>query len=403
KMRRKKKRREELAIITLKNIHDREKDEEYVGRLAAIVEFSNDAIISKSLDGIIKSWNSGAEKMFGHSAKQTIGKNISLITPPEYMIEEQNMIDRILNNEIITNYETIRTKKNGKRFHVAITISPVKNHSGNIVGISKIVRDITSAKKFEEDLIESNKELDFQIKEKEKRTAELEVAIQELESFSYSVSHDLRAPLRAINGFTQIMVDDYASHMDDEAQIIFGEIIRNSSKMGELIDNLLSFSRIGKKATSMSNINIEGLINELIAELKHEEPKRKFKITIQKLENITGDAGMLRQVFINLISNAFKYTGKKEAAEISIGSYKEDNNMVYYVKDNGAGFDMRYYDKLFGVFQRLHSSNEFDGTGVGLAIVQKIIAKHGGTVWAEGIVNEGASFYISLPITYNQS
>jgi PAS domain S-box-containing protein len=398
----KKKRGAELNISTLKNLKDRKKDEEYIGRLAAIVESSDDAIISKSLDGVIKSWNKGGEKMFGYTAKEAMGKHISLIIPPEYLFEEKNIAEKVINNEAIRHYETIRTKKNGESFHVAITVSPVKDRSGKIVGLSKIVRDITSSKKSEEDLVKANKMLLVQNEEKEKKAVELEAAIKELESFSYSVSHDLRAPLRAINGFTQIMVEDYLSQLDEEAKIILNEIIRNSHKMGELIDNLLSFSRIGKKPVTLSNINIKELINEVIAELKLEEPNRVFKITIKKLENINGDTNMLRQVFINLISNAFKYTGKKKEAEIEIGSYNEDNNIVYYVKDNGAGFDMRYYDKLFGVFQRLHSSNEFEGTGVGLAIIQKIITKHGGQVWADAKVNEGARFYISLPDSNNQ-
>jgi light-regulated signal transduction histidine kinase (bacteriophytochrome) len=177
------------------------------------------------------------------------------------------------------------------------------------------------------------------------------------------------------------------------------EVIANSNKMGELIDNLLDFSRIGKQHVSVVNVNIKQLLDIVIAELKPMYPNRIINIIIKNPENIKADRNMLKQVFINLLSNAFKYTGKKEEAMIEIGSYPEDDYHTYYVKDNGAGFDMRYYDKLFGVFQRLHSNNEFEGTGVGLAIIQKIITKHDGKVWAEGKVNEGACFYISLPIT----
>jgi light-regulated signal transduction histidine kinase (bacteriophytochrome) len=167
--------------------------------------------------------------------------------------------------------------------------------------------------------------------------------------------------------------------------------------MGQLIDNLLEFSRIGKQHVSMGNVNINQLANAVVAELKQDDPRRMIHVTVKNLENVNGDRNMLKQVFINLISNAFKYTGTKDEAIIEIGSYLENEQCIYYVKDNGAGFDMQYYDKLFGVFQRLHSSNEFEGTGVGLAIIQKIIAKHGGKVWAEGKVDEGACFYISLP------
>ena len=229
------------------------------------------------------------------------------------------------------------------------------------------------------------------------RTAQLEAVNKELESFSYSVSHDLRAPLRAINGFTQVLLEDYLDKLDDEGKEVMNEIIVNSKKMGQLIDNLLEFSHIGKLNISLVEVAIKELLDAVINDLRHHETDRKIKITLKELHNIKGDQNMLKQVFINLISNAFKYTGKKKEALIEIGSYREKNYCTYYVKDNGAGFDMQYYDKLFGVFQRLHSTSEFEGTGVGLAIIHRIIAKHGGKVWAEGIVDEGACFYISLP------
>ncbi|WP_415836113.1 sensor histidine kinase, partial [Pedobacter westerhofensis] len=229
------------------------------------------------------------------------------------------------------------------------------------------------------------------------RTAQLEAANREMEAFSYSVSHDLRAPLRAINGFTQILIEDYAEQLDPDALDILNEIVGNSSRMGQLIDNLLEFSRFGKQNLTMVNINITEMVESIVAGLLKEHPDRQVSVTIKPLGDITGDKNMLKQVFINMISNAFKYSGKKEKAMIEIGSYEKDKQCVYYVKDNGAGFDMKYYDKLYGVFQRLHSSNEFEGTGVGLAIIQRIISKHNGSAWADGVVNQGACFYISLP------
>jgi signal transduction histidine kinase len=249
-------------------------------------------------------------------------------------------------------------------------------------------------KKAEYQIAELNIGLEQKIIE---RTAQLEAANKELESFSYSVSHDLRAPLRAINGFTQILIEDYEDKLDPDALDILNEIIGNSGRMGQLIDNLLEFSRFGKQNLSKVNINISEMVESIVAGLTKEHSDKKVSITIHPLENIIGDKNMLKQVFINMISNAFKYTGKTEEAIIEIGSYLKDKQTVYYVKDNGAGFDMKYYDKLYGVFQRLHSSNEFEGTGVGLAIIQRIISKHSGSAWAEGIVNQGACFYISLP------
>ncbi len=252
----------------------------------------------------------------------------------------------------------------------------------------------TELKKAEHLIVELNIGLEQKIIE---RTAQLEAANKELESFSYSVSHDLRAPLRSINGFTQILMEDHLENVNEDAKMVMEEIIIGSKKMSELIDNLLEFSRVGKQQVTMENVDMQNLVVSVINEIRQGDSSRQLSITLNKLHNIKGDKNMLAQVFINLISNAFKYTGKKENAKVSIGSYIQDRHCVYYVKDNGAGFDMRYYDKLFGVFQRLHSSSEFEGTGVGLAIIQKIVLKHSGKVWAEGSVDQGASFYISLP------
>ena len=245
----------------------------------------------------------------------------------------------------------------------------------------------------------ANKDLALQFIEKEKQASNLEAANLELESFSYSVSHDLRAPLRAINGFTEILLEDYVEILGEDAKYLLGEIIASSKKMGQLIDNLLDFSRIGKQQTSVGVVDIQKLVDSVITELKQLEPNRDITFDISKLDPATGDRNMLRQVYVNLISNALKYTSRKKTSIIKLGCFKENDSCTYFIKDNGAGFDMMYYDKLFGVFQRLHSSNEFEGTGVGLAIVQKIISKHGGQVWAEGEVGKGASFYFSLPVS----
>ncbi|HTF30488.1 MAG TPA: ATP-binding protein [Flavitalea sp.] len=249
-------------------------------------------------------------------------------------------------------------------------------------------------KKAEFHIVELNVGLERKIVE---RTAQLEEANRELEAFSYSVSHDLRAPLRAINGFTQILIEDYLAQLDENAKAMFEEIVGSSQKMGQLIDNLLEFSHIGKQNVFMGYVDMKELLDDVITELKGQFPERNITITLKNIINIKGDLNMLRQVFINMLSNAFKYTGKKIKARIEVGSYLKKQQCIYYVKDNGAGFDMKYYDKLFGVFQRLHGSNEFEGSGVGLAIIKRIVTKHEGTVWAKGKIDHGSSFYISLP------
>lgn len=228
------------------------------------------------------------------------------------------------------------------------------------------------------------------------RTSELEVANKELEAFSYSVSHDLRAPLRSIDGYSRVLIEDYGDKFDSEGKRTLHIIIKNAIRMGQLIDDLLAFSRIGKQSLRKVNLDMSTIALTVATELKDQQ-RQEVELNIKSMLGVQGDSSMLKQVLTNLISNALKYSMKKEKPVVEIGSYAENGHHIYYVKDNGAGFDMRYYDKLFGVFQRLHSANEFEGTGVGLALVQRIITKHGGKVWAEGKVNEGATFYFSLP------
>jgi len=393
-------------------------DNEYVLRLATIVESSEDAIISNSLDGVIQTWNKGGENMFGYTAQEAIGQNITLIIPLEYIDEEKKILAQIRINQNIDLFETVRIKKNGERLHVAITVSQLKDKEDRIIVISKIVRDNSLNNNLEEQLVQANRQLASQNKEKEelaaelivanreliyqneqneKRMLELEVANKELESFSYSVSHDLTAPLRAITGYTQILLEDFTEKLAVKARKALDSILKNSKRMKHLINDLLAFSQIGKKKLVNRHVDVAALVNDLVKELKPEDPNRTFNVTIKKLEEISGDKNLLRQVFVNLISNAFKYTGKQKEVNIEIGSYINGVQCTYYIRDNGVGFDMNYYQKLFGVFQRLHSNNEFEGTGIGLSIVQKIVNKHGGKVWAEGKVNEGACFFVSLP------
>lgn len=239
-------------------------------------------------------------------------------------------------------------------------------------------------KKLNENLQEKNEELEFLNKE--------------LESFTYSVSHDLRAPLRAINSYSQILLLEHADELDQEVERLLGIISGNGKKMGEIIDNLLSLSKLGKREIQKGPVNMNALVEGVIEEIKETEAGSKATWNVQELPPCYGDYRLLRQVWINLISNGVKYSSKKATPLLEIKATVKGKDAIYAIRDNGAGFDMQFIDQLFGVFQRLHKPTEFEGTGVGLAIVQRIIYRHGGKVWAEGTVGEGATFSFSIPL-----
>lgn len=233
----------------------------------------------------------------------------------------------------------------------------------------------------------------------EAQRQELEDSNKELEAFSYSVSHDLRAPLRAIDGYGRILIEDYEDRFDTEGRRVLGVISSETQRMGRLVDDLLAFSRLGRQKLQRSDIDMTALAQDVFEELSAQAPERALQLELNQLPVARGDRAMIRVALSNLLSNAVKFTRNEDPAVIEIGSGLEDGQTVYFVKDNGVGFDMQYAQKLFGVFQRLHSTEEFEGTGVGLALVQRVIHRHGGRVWAEGIVNEGATFSFSLPNT----
>ena len=231
----------------------------------------------------------------------------------------------------------------------------------------------------------------------ERRAAELEAANRELESFSYSVSHDLRAPLRAINGYSKILQEDHSEALNEDGRQLLDTVRENTLRMGQLIDDLLEFSRMGRKAIAASEIDMASLVQEVMKELQATHAGKSPRWLVGPLPPAWGDRSLMRQVWFNLLSNAMKYSSAQDDPIIDVSSDTGDAEIVYTVRDNGAGFDMRYAEKLFGVFQRLHSTEEFPGTGVGLAIVRRVIVRHGGRVWAEGKVNQGASFSFTLP------
>ena len=329
-------------------------------------------------DGKIINVNHSFLQLFGFSsADEVIGKTLKELNVFENPNHTEDVSKLLSENKIIKDYETeIRTKQGEVKWTSAsILVLEVDNRDC----IFSVSNDISYRKKAEEQLLAVNKEL---------------------EAFTYSVSHDLRAPLRAINGYAKILQEDYLDRLDAEGISSLAAITKNSKRMGELIDDLLAFSRLGRKEITTSEINTLSLVNTV----KEEELlgiTGKVIFNNKELLPANGQQVLIKQVWVNLISNAIKYSQHRVETIIEIGSYKNGNMIIYYVKDNGVGFDMQYYDKLFGVFQRLHSQDEFEGTGIGLAIVQKIVNRHKGTVWATSKINEGSCFYFSLPITNN--
>jgi light-regulated signal transduction histidine kinase (bacteriophytochrome) len=245
----------------------------------------------------------------------------------------------------------------------------------------------------EEDLRKHRDQLEQRVRD---RTAQLEESNKELEAFSYSVSHDLRAPLRAIDGFTHILTGDYAPQLDMEGQRVCSIIRENTAKMGRLIDDLLAFSRLGRAEMSLSRTDMETMANSVFHELTTPESRARIDFQVGVLPPALVDPTLMRQVWMNLLANAIKFSSKRERAVIKVSAQQNQGESVYVVQDSGAGFEMQYVGKLFGVFQRLHSSKEFEGTGVGLALVQRVIRRHGGRVWAEGEIDKGATFYFAL-------
>jgi light-regulated signal transduction histidine kinase (bacteriophytochrome) len=235
------------------------------------------------------------------------------------------------------------------------------------------------------------------VEELERKNRELEAANRELDAFSYSVSHDLQSPLRAVNGFSSILARDHAAEMSLEAQRLLRNVTLAAQRMDRLIEDLLRFARLGRQPLSKQVVRVGHLVQEVLNELQKERVDRVVDIHVGDLPDVTADAPLLKQVFTNLLSNALKFTRKKERAIIAIDCERQEGDIVFSVRDNGAGFDMGYASKLFGVFQRLHRQDEFSGTGVGLSLVQRIIHRHGGRIWAEAEVDKGATFHFSLP------
>jgi PAS domain S-box-containing protein len=376
------------------DITDRKRLED---RLRDLIETTSDWIWEVDQNGIYTYASQRVRDILGYEPEEVIGKTPFDLMPPE----EAKRVARIFKTFIYSQtpfsfVENINRHKDGKMVVLETSGVPFFDAKGTIRGYRGIDRDITERRKAEEEIMKLNQSL-------HQRASELESAYKDMESFSYAVSHDLKAPVRRIEGFSDMLLENYSEQLDEEGKNLLGRIGNNATKMKQLIDDLLAFSRFSIQEIRKSEIDMESLVRNVYEELEPAAGERDIRLEITTLPPANGDLSMIQSVLLNLLSNAIKFTMTREAALIRVGGRTDKDENTYYVSDNGIGFDMKFVDKLFTLFERIHTAKEFEGTGVGLVIVKKIIEKHGGKVWAEGKLNEGATFHFTLPRKTNNA
>ena len=357
---------------------------------ASLLDLTHDSIFVRNMDFYITYWNLGAQELYGWKPEDAIGKESQQLLRTVFPIPLEDLLAELLRTGRWEG-ELERTKADGTQVVVASRWSLRRDEHGQAVAILETSNDITDRKRREDQIQSLNQEL-------AQRSADLESINKELEAFAYSVSHDLRAPLRHMAGYTELLQKRVTTALDEKSRRYIAMMLDAAKRMGTLIDDLLAFSRIGRAETQKTVVNLGQLAKEALSEVRQEAEGRDIAWKIGTLPDCYGDRSMLRIAFVNLLSNAVKFTRTRPRAEIEIGCADgKSRDVVVFVRDNGVGFDMKYVNKLFGVFQRLHQSDTFEGTGIGLATVQRIIHRHGGEVWAEGFVDKGATFYFTTP------
>jgi len=357
---------------------------------ASLLNLTHDSIFVRNMDFVITFWNLGAQELYGWTAEDAVGKHSQELLQTAFPAPLEDIHEELLRTGRWEG-ELKRTTADGMPVVVAARWALRRDEQERPAAILETSNDITERKRREQEIESLNLEL-------AKRSMELESINKELEAFAYSISHDLRAPLRHMAGFTELLQKKVASVVDEKSNRYIAMILDSTKRMGNLIDDLLAFSRIGRAETQKTLFSLTQLVREALTEVRQDTEGRNIAWKIGALPDFYGDRSMLRLVLVNLISNGIKFTRTRPQAEIEIGCADGNtDDLVVFVRDNGVGFDMKYVNKLFGVFQRLHQSDEFEGTGIGLATVQRIIHRHGGKVWAEGAVDSGATFYFSAP------
>ncbi|HLP21106.1 MAG TPA: ATP-binding protein [Chitinophagales bacterium] len=361
---------------------------------SATVRCCGDAIFTATTKGIINSWNPGAEKLLGYMSEEIKGNHLSVLIPLDKAEAAAGVVSDLLNATYVDHFITNLIRKDKKELKVSVSLSAIKDDGGLVTGIVCIVRNtFSTCREMPTGMEEVNEMLEQKVAE---RTFELQEANKALEAFSYSVSHDLKAPVRAIHSFTRIIQKDFKQQLPAEVLDLLTHIEGNSRRMNCIIEDLLTLSKYSRFQPDLAPIDMALLFNTVWDNLQRSTPNNAT-LTLHALPVVCGDASMIEQVVVNLLSNAIKYSAHQGKPIVEVGTELVNGQTNFYVRDNGAGFDMQYYHRLFGVFERLHSMNDFEGTGIGLFLVKRIIEKHGGMVWAHAKVDEGATFYFTLP------
>ncbi len=380
---------EGLVVASVRDLTEHRKREETISRLAAIVESSDDAIYTVTHDHVISGWNKAAERLYGYTEREMIGRPVATIIPPGLVTETLGRLRGIVASGRTLRLETVRVRKDGALVDVAYSASPLRDATGNFDGTAAISQDITARKRAEERLAEQARQLEVS-------NAELAASNRELEQFAYVASHDLQEPLRKVSSFCQLLAEEFRDKIGDEADEYIGFVVDGAARMQQLINDLLTYSRIGRTRETLTDVDCNEVMRRVLADLSAAVAETGATVTAGGLPTVRGQWPTLVQLFENLVSNAIKFHGS-QPPWVEVTARRSDGYWQFCITDNGIGIEPQYSDRIFAVFQRLHSRDEYPGTGIGLAVCKKIVETHGGRIWLDPAPGAGSAFHWTIP------